>query len=296
MSASTAPRLRLAAAAVLLSTAGAAIKASSLSSWQVAGLRSAFATIVFALAIPGALRRWSWPTLAVGAAYAANMLLFVWANKLTTAANTIFLQSASPLYVLLLSPWLLAEPIRARDLGLVLVVGIGLALFFLDADQTWATAPNPTLGNVLAVLGGFAWALTVIGLRWIGVREREALGAQGAALVAGNLMLLLVCAPAAPSLDAISPRDWLLTAYLGVFQLGAAYLLITSAMRQVSALEASLVLLLEPVLNPIWAWALHGERPGPWSLVGGVVILVATAVRARNGTARIQGGRDARPY
>jgi drug/metabolite transporter (DMT)-like permease len=76
------------------------------------------------------------------------------------------------------------------------------------------------------------------------------------------------------------PADWLIVGYLGVFQIGLAYVWLTIGVRRVPALEASLLLLLEPVLNAVWAWLVHGERPGPWSLAGCLVILLATSARA----------------
>jgi drug/metabolite transporter, DME family len=79
--------------------------------------------------------------------------------------------------------------------------------------------------------------------------------------------------------------DWAVVIYLGVFQIGVAYVLVTSAIRHIPALEASLILLIEPVLNPVWAWIFQGERPGAWALLGGAIILGATALK---------GGIDAR--
>src|SRR3990172_9137079 len=99
-------QLQLLAAAVLFSTGGAAIKACTLSSWQIASFRSVIAAVALFLLLPDARRRWTWRAVAVGAAYAATLMLFVLGNKLTTAANTIFLQSTAPLYILLLGPWL----------------------------------------------------------------------------------------------------------------------------------------------------------------------------------------------
>jgi len=72
--------------------------------------------------------------------------------------------------------------------------------------------------------------------------------------------------------------------YLGVFQLGLAYVFLSRAITRVPALEASLFLLVEPVLSPVWAWLAHGETPGPLALVGGVVILTATVIRSRRDT------------
>jgi drug/metabolite transporter (DMT)-like permease len=75
------------------------------------------------------------------------------------------------------------------------------------------------------------------------------------------------------------PLDLALLAYLGVFQLGLAYLCFARGIAHVPALEASLLVLLEPVLNPIWTYLVVGERPGPWALVGGAVVLGATIWR-----------------
>ena len=106
-------RLFLFAAALLFSTGGAAIKACSLSSWQVAGFRSGIAAVVLYILLPGARPSakpgWTWRTWLIGLAYAATMILFVLANKLTTSANAIFLQSTAPFYLLLLGPLVLAR-------------------------------------------------------------------------------------------------------------------------------------------------------------------------------------------
>src|SRR5262249_50644562 len=68
--------------------------------------------------------------------------------------------------------------------------------------------------------------------------------------------------------------------YLGVFQIGVAYLLVTEGLRRVRALEASMLLLVEPAFNPIWAWLVHDERPGLWALARGLVIVAATTAKA----------------
>ena len=271
-------RLQLLATAVLFSTGGAAIKATALGSWQVASFRSGVAALVLFLLIPAARRGWSWRVLLVSLAYAATMILFVTANKLTTAANTIFLQSTAPLYILLLGPLLLREAIRRTDLLFMAAVGLGLVLFFVGAETPVETAPDPARGNLLAALAGMTWALTVVGLRWMG-RQPEGGGSPLATVVVGNLMAFLIALPFALPVPEATPVDWLVIGYLGVFQIGLAYLLMTLAIRHVPALEAATLLLVEPALNPIWAWMLHGEAPGRWALAGGVLILSATVVK-----------------
>jgi drug/metabolite transporter (DMT)-like permease len=282
-------RLEVLAAAVLFSTGGAVIKACAFTSWQVAGFRSAVATIVVLLIMPEGRRHWSRRSVAVGATYAATMVLFVTANKLTTAANTIFLQYTSPLYILLLEPWLLDEPVRRRDLAFLGVLGVGLVLFFFDSGRGTATAPHPTLGNWLALCSGVCWALTAIGLRSMTRGTGSDRAAAASAVVCGNVLAALACAPFALPVAHARAADWLLVAYLGVAQISVAYFFLTRGLRAVSALEATLLLLVEPVLNPVWAWIFHGERPGPWSLAGGSVILVATVVKTWDESRRSGG-------
>ena len=155
-------RLRLLLVAVLFSTGGAAIKATALTNWQVACFRSGLAAVVLLMLMPAWRRGWSWRTLLVGAAYAATMVLYVSGNKLTTAANTIFLQSTAPLYLMLLGPWLLRERLRAADLLLAGLLGSGMAMFFIGSEPAQATAPSPVIGNWLGVLAGLTWASTIL--------------------------------------------------------------------------------------------------------------------------------------
>jgi len=274
----TTARFRLLAAAVLFSTAGACIKATTLTSWQVASFRAGVAALTLFVALRPPWSGWSRRTLLVGFLYAIQMMLFVLSNKLTTAANSIFLQSTAPLYIMLLGPWLLREPIRGRDLALMSGLAAGLVLFFIGSEHSSASAPDPAAGNALAAINGVTWALTVLGLRWVATRDHAA-GAVAATLIGGNLLACLLGLPAALPVRAASAADWALIGYLGVFQVSVAYLLVTDAVRHLTAFETSLLLLLEPVLNPIWAWIVHGERPGPWSLAGGAVILGVTVAK-----------------
>jgi drug/metabolite transporter (DMT)-like permease len=283
----------LAGAALLFSTGGAAIKAATLSGWQVASFRSTVAAVFLLAALPAARSGWRWRMLPAAVAYAATLVLFVLATRLTTAANAIFLQSTAPLYVLLLGPWLLREPVRRADIAYIFAVAVGLSLFFAGSDSAVATAPDPRSGNLLGLASGVAWALTVTGLRWLG---RTSGGDSAIATVAlGNLLACLIALPMALPVPAWGRSNVMVIAYLGVVQIGVAYILVTRAIRHVPAFEATTVLLLEPAMNPIWAWLVHGERPGPWALTGGAVILGATLVNTwRQGrTQRVLKSRDA---
>lgn len=283
----TAP-LRLVAAAVLFSTGGAAIKATSLTAWQVAGFRSGVAALAVWLLVPAARRRWGWRVVVVALAYAATMVTFVVANKLTTAANAIFLQATAPLYVLLAGPLLLGERSRLRDLAFMGAIAGGMVLCFLDPAAPRATAPDPARGNLVGAASGLLWASVLLGLRWLetgGRRARdggppsEAAGSGLVTVVAGNAIACLVCLPLALPVVGATAVDWTVVAYLGVFQIGLAYVALTSAMPHVPALEASTLLLVEPALNPVWALLVHDERPGPAAWLGGGIILLAAVGR-----------------
>ena len=269
-------------AAALFSTGGAAIKATTLTGWQVASFRSGVAALAVLLMLPAARSAWTLRAVLIGSAYAATMILFVQANKLTTAANTIFLQSTAPIYLVLLGPWLLGERNRTRDFVFMILMGVGLAFFFIGTEQPNVTAPRPFEGNLLALLSGVTWALTVLGMRWMGKGDLADGHSAAVAVVAGNAITFLFCLPWALPVAQAQPIDWVVIVYLGVFQIGLAYICLTSALRYIPALEASLLLLVEPVLNPLWAWAIHGEQPGAWALCGGALILLLTGVKARS--------------
>ena len=272
-------RLQLAAAAILFSTGGAAVKAADFSGWQITCLRSGIAAVAIWLMTRQARGRWTARHLVVGVAYAACLTFFVLANRLTTAANAIYLQSTAPLYLAILAPFLLREPTRRQDLAFMAAVGVGLALFFVGVDQPVESAPDPVRGNLLALGSGITWALTVCGLRWM-ASAGAGRGSAAVAVCAGNVIASVGALPFALPLGSHDASDWALVAYLGVFQIALAYVLVTKALETLPALEASLILLIEPVLNPVWAWVFQGERPGAWALVGGGVILGATTVRS----------------
>lgn len=262
------PRFYLLSAAVLWSTAGAAIKLCSLSGWQIAGGRSLVAALFLFTVFRAARIRPTRPILLVSLAYAATVTLFVLANKLTTAANAIFIQDSAPLYVLLLSPWLLRERASRPELLAVPVYVLGISLFFGDR-----LAAGHALGNLIALGSGVAFALCIMGLRRI--RDERAI----AATAWGNLIAFGASLPFLSSGPAPTGGDIGIILFLGVFQLAMAYTLFAKGLRDVPAVEASLLVLLEPVLSAVWAYLFASETPGPYALTGGLIILSATVWR-----------------
>ncbi len=274
-------RARLAAfellgAALLFSTGGAAIKATALTGWQVACFRSGVAALFLILVLRQPRRAYTPRVWLIGLVYAGTMICFVLSNKLTTSAAAIFLQSTAPLWVILLGPWLLSERLRRKDLPLIAALGVGLLLLFLGSRAPAVTAPRPLEGNIIALISGVFWAFTVCGLRGVAAAG----GSTKATVTAGNIVAFFACLPMALPVTGWGLNETLGIGYLGIFQIGLAYVLVSSAIHHVSALEAALLLLLEPVLNPIWAWLVQGERPGALAVVGGTIILGATGAKA----------------
>ncbi|MEE8543224.1 MAG: DMT family transporter [Gammaproteobacteria bacterium] len=273
-------RLYIILGALLFSTGGVAIKAATLTGWQLSCFRSLAAAVALLIFLPSARRGWSWRSVIVAIPYAATFTLFTLANKYTTAANAIFLQDTAPFYILFLGPLLLGERIRRRDLGFMAALLIGLGLIFASTREATSYASDPKLGDLLALISGLTWALTVLGLRWIAVRAKHHDDEPAAAVVAGCLVASLFAAWFAFPTQNANVGNWFIVAYLGVFQIALAYVFITAGIRHVGALEVSLLLLVEPVLSPLWVWLLLAETPAAQALAGGAIVIGATAVHA----------------
>jgi len=270
--------LLVAGAALLWSTAGVGIKWIDDPPLKVVFFRSAVAAIVLLLHLRPRLRITPGFLAGLGC-YAACLITFVTATKWTTAANAIFLQYTGVIWVLLLSPLVVKEPLRARDAAAIAVAFVGMALFFLGRFDARGRA-----GDVVALLSGLFFAGLVLSLR----RER---GVGAEAVVAwGNVVTALAVLPfVAPDLS-LSARSAAVFFFLGVFQLAGAYALFVRGIRHVTATEASLIGMLEPIANPLWVFLLLGERPALISLVGGIVVLGAIAWRTLSGTEKSKVG------
>jgi drug/metabolite transporter, DME family len=268
------PILLVLAAAILWSTGGLFIKWTTLSAFELSFGRSLLAALTVALFTRREGFGFNRITALASVLYAALLLLFVLATKLTTAANAIFLQYTAPIYVLLLEPIFYKEKFRGSDLMVVGACLAGMSLFFVGQLR-----PEDVLGNITALASGLCFAFYILLLRHSRAREVN----RASSVIYGNLLLVLVTAVVVAS-DPASLRhiaqasawDMLAVSYLGVVQIGVAYTLFTLGMaRGVRSLDAGIVGYIEPVLNPVWVFLLLGERPSRWALMGGALILAA---------------------
>jgi drug/metabolite transporter (DMT)-like permease len=264
--------LLVAGAALLWSTAGLGIKAIDDPPLKVVFFRSSVAAVVLLLHFRPRLSRLTPGFLAGLACYTACLITFVTATKWTTAANAIFLQYSGVVWVLLLSPIVVKEPLRARDAAAIAVAFAGMALFFLGRFD-----PRGRAGDAIALLSGLFFAGLVLTLR----RER---GVGAEAVVAwGNVVTAAAVLPFVASDLTLTARSATVFLLLGVFQLAGAYALFVRGIRHVTATEASLVGMLEPIANPVWVLLFLGERPALTSVVGGLVVLGAIGWRTLTG-------------
>ena len=260
--------LLLLATAVLWSLGGVLIKLIDLAPVTIAGSRCLIAAIVIALVKPEAVRKTSWQTVPGAIAYALTVLLFVIATKLTTAANAIFLQYTAPVYIALISPWYLREQTKWHDWILVTIALGGVALFFCDRLSLQGLT-----GIIVALGSGLSFAWMTILMR------RERTGSPEAVVLLGNGLAVLIALPwmfPIPALPTNAP--WLLV--LGVAQLGVPYLLYSVAIRHVRALDAAIIGIIEPILNPIWVMIVTSERPTMWTIFGGSMVLGTSLARS----------------
>lgn len=257
-------------AAVLWSIGGLFIKLVDWNPMAIAGARSGIAAIIMLLYLkkPDIRLHLNESATLFGAFfYAALLILFVTANKLTTSANAILLQFTAPIWVALFSGWLLKEKVRKSDWAAIVAVMIGMFLFFLGDLQT-----SQSMGNFVAVLSGIAMAGMIIFLKL----QKD--GSPVKVTFLGNILTLMICLPffflSTPSWSSIFAL-----LILGIFQLGISYIFYVVAIRHVSAIEAILIPVIEPLLNPVWVFWATGEMPGSYALLGGMIVLLAIIAR-----------------
>lgn len=269
-------------AAVTWSLAGIGIKVLWRDALAVAGYRSLFAlpvVVSFAIASgdrPAFVRAAQRPLVwGASLSYALTVTVFVAATQLTTAANAILLQYTAPIHVALLSYPILGERLRRSDVLAIAGCLFGIGWFFREKVST-----EGMTGNLLALLSGVGFALLPLLLRRSSLRGDDAATNRVsplAAIVLGNVLVVVLCARSMILSPPPSARDWWVVIALGMGQLGMSYVAYSAGVARVRAIEAVLVATIEPILNPIWVAIGYGERPSKAAMVGGGIIIASVA-------------------
>ena len=272
-------------AALLWSTGGLFIKEISLDAWGVSCYRSTIAALTIGTIYLISGRRLGpsepWFTgyhLLCAFFYALLLVLFVIATKLTTSANAIFLQYTAPVYVLFVEPMLAGHRVRRSDLLTVALSTAAMALFFIgqfEARGVW--------GNIAALASGVAFATYAVLLKHerATVRNRWQVVILGHGMIAMTMLILAACGV---TMLTPGPGDLMRLLYLGVIQIGVAYGLFTYGITHVRAIDATLIAMIEPVLNPVWVFLGMGERPTTYAIAGGLIILLLSIIRTLRGS------------
>ena len=251
-------------AALLWSTGGIGIKGVADSALKVTFYRSVFAAITLFLIFRRDVRVRPTPSFLISIlSYGGCLTTFVIATKLTTAANAIFLQYAGVVWVLLAAPLVLHEKMQRRDAIAIVTAMIGMALFFVGKFEARGMA-----GNALALLSSLFFATMILALR----REHQA---SRAAVTWGNVVLAIALLPFVWNDLALTPKSLFAMLFLGIFQIGVAYAFFVKGLQHVTATQASLTGMLEPVANPIWVLLVLGEKPSVYAIAGAAIVLVA---------------------
>lgn len=258
----------IALAAILWSTGGLFIKWINLPPISILTFRAFFAALLFLIVFRGKVLVLTPKIFLVSCFYAVLVGTFVFATKLTTAANAIFLQYTAPLYLIILEPWLFKYKLSTQNLLTAVCCMLGMGLFFLDEFSL-----GGLLGNLLALFSGVMLAGMMLSQRNNPPQHHEA------SIFWGNVWVVLFGFYFTINATLPIVNEWFMLAFLGFIQIGLGYILFTFGLKRVSALESSLVAMLEPILNPVWVMIGFGEMPGLFAIIGATVIISALVFR-----------------
>lgn len=254
--------------AILWSSGGLFIKLISLNAMQLSFFRCLIAAIVFALLFRKKLLVVNGFTFINAAFYAVVLATFVIATKTTTAANAIFLQSTAPIYVLIFEPIINKTKLERINILTIVVCFIGMIFFFLGE-----ISPGDLTGNLVALISGLMFAAFFLGMRKNGKEYQQS------SIFYGNIFVTIICIPFILDLKPLSFNDIWMVTFLGVFQIAFAYALFSYGLKRILAVEASIISMFEPVLNPVWVLIGYGEVPSFYAAVGGAIIIIAIFTR-----------------
>lgn len=267
----------MAATALIWSSGGLAIKLVEWNPMAITGLRSCLAALTLAFLFRGKLSfRVSAIQIFAALGYAGLLISNVVATKLTTSANAILLAYTAPVYVALLAPWLLRERTRRSDWIFIAATVGGMVMFFLDR-----LSPTGLWGNIIAIGTGLSYAVFTLCMR----AQKDASPVES--VILGHLITFACGLPF--MFEALPTTEgWIGIIYLGIFQQGVSLALYTWAIKRLGALEAILIMMLEPIFNPIWVALGYGELPGTWAVIGGIIVIGAVTLRGVGSALRVK--------
>jgi drug/metabolite transporter (DMT)-like permease len=261
--------LLMAGTAILWSIGGLFIKVIDWNPFNIAFSRSLIASIVIIIFIRKIKFKLSFPLIAAGISNALTMMLFVIANKTTTAANAIILQYIAPVITAFLSYFLLKEKVGLENFISVIIITIGVVIMFFDK-----VSYGSLFGNVIAIISAFTFSFYFIFMRM----QKD--GSTIESVLLSHIITVITCFAVSIfiPLPKFSPLSIMAVFILGIFQIGLTSILFAMAIKKISAITANLIAVIEPVCNPIWVFIAIGEKPQLNSIIGGVIIVISVTV------------------
>jgi drug/metabolite transporter (DMT)-like permease len=274
--------LAMASTAFLWSLAGLFIKVIDWNPITIAGSRSLIASLIIYLFLRRPKITWSAPQIIAAIANSATMLLFVCANKTTTAANAILLQYFAPVITILIGALFLKERPNIEHFVAIPLVAIGLILMFFDD-----LSGGHLLGNILALLSAFTFSIHFIFMRIQkdGSPLESVLLSHWLTACIGVILSFFLPVPA------LTTQSIGAVLVLGIVQIGLAAILFSTAIKKITAVQANLIAVIEPVFNPLWVFLILNEKPGTKTLIGGAIVILAVTVSSVTNTLRMTGQR-----
>jgi len=259
----------MAATAFLWSIAGLFIKVIDWNPIAIAGMRSLIASIIIFSYLKHPKIHFSFPQIAAAIANAATMLLFVSANKTTTAANAIILQYFAPVLTVFIGAILLKERTRIEHFTALPLVMAGIVFMFFDE-----LSYGKLFGNVLAIMSAITFSFYFVFMRM----QKDGSPLESILLshwlTAGICIIVSLFLP----LPHITLKSLVAIAVLGIVQIGLSAVLFSIAIKRVSAVQANLIAVIEPVFNPVWVFFAIREAPGIHAMIGGGIIVLAVTI------------------
>ena len=258
--------LAMVATAFLWSIAGLFIKVIDWNPIAIAGIRSFIASLVLLIYLKKPKLHLSFPQVAAAVANAMTMLLFVIANKTTTAANAILLQYIAPIFTAFLGAALLKERTRIEHWIAFIVVATGMIIMFMEK-----LSGGQLMGNILALTSAVTFSLFFVFMRM----QKE--GSPFESILLSHWITAAICLIVSFFLPipAFTVKSVGAIMTLGVIQIGISSILFAVAIKRITAVSANLIAVIEPVFNPVWVFLVLNEAPGINTVLGGAVIVSA---------------------
>jgi len=259
--------LSILGAAICWSFGGLLIKSIPWSAMSIIALRSLLAASVFAIFRKSLKLKLTKGNIIGGVFLAVTLSLFVFANQHTTAAAAVLLQFTAPVFIILIDFALYRKKPKLSEILAVTLTLLGMVLFFADQLD-----PGHLFGNVLAIVSGFTFACVFVCNKRPDTEPEQS-------LMFGFYINAIVWIPFVffdPGMSA-DFKAWGFMVIMGVVQVGLAYVFFSIGIKRTPALLASLIVAIEPLLNPIWVALATSEKPGPFAIAGGIVIIVTIA-------------------